>query len=129
MFCICSRCSAALDTLQLSGSVAISLSSGGFHVPTYNFSAISAAQALAITAADTLAMDLGSGAETTVLFSAADQITIVAGGRTVVFGLGVAGATKTYSGGGSLFIGGTGNDQQSLDAGSDGLYGGAGNDS
>src|SRR4051812_3396667 len=97
-------------------------------MPTYNFSAFSAAQALAITSSDTLVMDLGAGIETTVLFSAADQITIVVGGRTVVFGLGVAGATKTYPGGGSLFIGGTGNDQQALDAGSDGLYGGAGND-
>lgn len=98
-------------------------------MPTYNLSAISAAQALAITAADTLVLDIGTGAETSVLFSAADQITIVAGGRTVVFGLGVAAATKTYTGGGSLFIGGTGDDQRSLDAGSDGLYGGAGNDS
>lgn len=95
---------------------------------TYSFTAITAAQALAITAADTLVIDLGSGQTTTVLFSGPDQVTISVGDRTVVFGLGVASATKTYPAGGALFIGTTGDDQRSLDAGSDGLYGGAGAD-
>lgn len=101
---------------------------GGLSVPAYNFSAITAAQALGITTGDSLVMDLGTGGATSVVFSSADQVTIVAGGRTVVFGLGVASIAKNYPGGGSLFIGGGANDQQALDAGSDALYGGVGND-
>lgn len=95
---------------------------------TYNFSTITAAEALAITAADTLILDQGTGATTTVLYSAVDQTTIMIGSRSVIFGLAIAGATKTFTDGGVLFIGGTGSDQAATDSRGDGLYGGASND-
>jgi Ca2+-binding RTX toxin-like protein len=97
-------------------------------VATFNFSNITAAQALAITGADTLNLDQGTGATTAVLFSAADQITIMVGERSVVFGLGVASATKTFTGGGTLYIGGIAGDQTTTGANGDGLYGGQGAD-
>lgn len=95
---------------------------------TFNFSTITAAEALAITAADTLILDQGTGATTTVLFSAPDAITIVIGMRSVTFGVAVAGATKTFTDGGILFIGTPSSEQATTEAGGDGLYGGAGGD-
>jgi Ca2+-binding RTX toxin-like protein len=97
-------------------------------VATYNFSTITAMQAMAITSADTLMLDQGTGATTTVLFNGADVITIMIGDRAVMFGTGVAGATKTFADGGALFIGTAGNDQATTGATGDGLYGGAGTD-
>lgn len=95
---------------------------------TYNFSTITAMQAMAITAADTLILDQGTGATTTVLFSGADVTTIMIGDRAVMFGTAIAAATKTFTDGGVLFIGGADNDQTTTGAGGDGLYGGAGTD-
>lgn len=92
---------------------------------TYNFSSITAMQAMGITAADTLILDQGTGATTTVLFSAADVTTIMIGDRAVMFGTAVAAATKTFTAGGVLFIGGPGSDQTTTGAAGDGLYGGA----
>ena len=95
---------------------------------TFNFSTITAMQALSITAADTLNLDVGTGATTTVLYSGADLTTIMVGDRAVMFGLAVAAATKTFTDGGTLFIGGSANDQATSGANGDGLYGGAGTD-
>jgi Ca2+-binding RTX toxin-like protein len=94
-------------------------------VATYNFSTITAMQAMAITASDTLILDQGTGATTTVLFSSADVTSIMVGDRVVMFGTPIAQATKTFTDGGVLFIGGPGNDQATTGAGGDGLYGGA----
>ena len=84
---------------------------------TFNFSTITAAQATAITAADTLTLDQGTGATTTVLFSAPDAITIMIGDRAVTFGLGVAAATKTFTDGAMLFIVSLGRDAWSVFSG------------
>jgi Ca2+-binding RTX toxin-like protein len=97
-------------------------------VATFNFSTITAMQAMAITAADTLILDQGTGATTTVLFTSAELTTIMIGDRSVMFGSAVAGATKTFTAGGVLFIGGSGNDQTTTGAAGDGLYGGPGTD-
>jgi len=97
-------------------------------VATYNFSTITAMQAMGVTAADTLILDQGTGATTTVLFSAADVTTIMIGDRAVMFGSAVAAATKTFTDGAALFIGSASNDQATTGAGGDGLYGGAGTD-
>ena len=95
---------------------------------TFNFSTITAMQAMAITAADTLVLDQGTGSTTTVLFNSADTTTIMIGDRAVMFGSAVAGATKTFADGGVLFIGGAANDQATTGAAGDGLYGGMGTD-
>lgn len=95
---------------------------------TFNFSTITAMQAMAITAADTLILDQGTGATTTVLFTSAELTTIMIGDRAVMFGSAVAGATKTFTDGGTLYIGGAANDQTTSGAGGDGLYGGPGAD-
>lgn len=95
------------------------------------FSSITAAQALAITSADRLLIDVGIGAETTVQFGvpAADQITITSSsGRSVAFGAGATQAAISFADGGRLFIGGTGGDSLAGTASSDGLYGGQGAD-
>lgn len=101
---------------------------------TYTFSTITAAQALAFTASDTLTIDQGSGNTSTVLYVPAsggnpDQITLMAGSLSVTFGAALATATKTFTDGSSLYIGGSGADGPvTLGATNDGLYGGAGGD-
>lgn len=101
---------------------------------TYTFSTITAAQALALTATDALTIDEGSGATSTVLYVPAsggtpDQITLIAGSRSVTFSTALATATKTYADGSSLYIGGPGADGPvTLGATNDGLFGGAGGD-
>jgi Ca2+-binding RTX toxin-like protein len=100
-------------------------------MPTYNFSTITAAQALAIGAGDTLLLDTGPVNQTAVLYSAdaPSQITVQAGARTVVFGSGLADAIKSAAGGAILIIGKAGNDGPFFGgAGDDALYGGAGDD-
>ena len=96
----------------------------------YTFTTITAAQALALSGSDTLLIDVGSGSETSVAYGvpAADQITIVAGGRTLVVGLGATLTPISFAGGGRLFIGGTGDNTFAGGAASDGLYGGQGAD-
>jgi len=97
-------------------------------VATYNFSTITAMQAMGIGTADTLILDQGTGATTTVLFAAADVTTIMIGDRAVMFGTAIAAATKMFTDGGALFIGSANNDTATTASGGDGLYGGAGND-
>lgn len=103
-------------------------------MPTFTFSTITAAQALAFTASDTLNIDLDSANTSTVLFVPAsggnpDQITLVAGGRSVTFSTALSAATKTYADGSSLYVGTSGNDAPAaFGATNDGLYGGAGSD-
>lgn len=103
-------------------------------MPTFTFSTITAAQALAFTASDTLNIDLDNANTSTVLFVPAsggnpDQITLVAGGRSVTFSTALSAATKTYADGSSLYVGTSGNDAPAaFGATNDGLYGGAGSD-
>src|SRR5687768_11247681 len=82
---------------------------------------------MAITAADTLVLDQGTGPTTTVLFNG-DVITIAIGDRSVMFGTAIAATTKTFPAGGALFIGSPDNDTATTGAAGDGLYGGAGAD-
>ncbi|RAK68481.1 hypothetical protein DJ019_00155 [Phenylobacterium kunshanense] len=89
---------------------------------------MSAAQALAFSAADTLLVDQGSANTTTIQFGATTIVMTVAG-TSVVFGAGLGNATATFADGSRLFIGTTGNDAPSAFGAEDnGLYGGAGAD-
>jgi Ca2+-binding RTX toxin-like protein len=103
-------------------------------VPTFNYSTITAAQALAITTGDTLVIDQGPANATTVFFvagtgGASDTINLNVGATTVSFGVGLTNATISYADGSRLFVGTPGNDAPAVfPASSDGMYGGAGND-
>ena len=96
----------------------------------YTFTTLTAAQALALSGSDTLLIDVGTGSETSVSYGvpAADQITLVAGGRTLVVGTGATLTQISFTDGGRLFIGGTGDNTFTGGASSDGLYGGQGAD-
>ena len=103
---------------------------------TYAFETITAAQALAITAGDTLTFGFAISANrVTVLYNASGTLTLEANGRTVEFGaalspLSQAGRTE-FSGGARLFVGEGGDNTLSGETGfatDDGLYGGAGAD-
>lgn len=101
---------------------------------TYNFSTITAAEALAITSVDTILMDAAPAIETTVLFlegtsNMAGGFTVVAGGRSVTFGSSFEYATRNYADGERLIIGSNSDDGPlSGGASDDAMYGGAGND-
>lgn len=101
---------------------------------TYNFSTITASEALTISAVDTVLMDTAPANQTTVLFlegtsTMAGGFTVVAGGRSVTFGSSFEYATKTFPSGERLVIG-SNSDDGPLSGGAfdDGMYGGAGND-
>jgi Ca2+-binding RTX toxin-like protein len=100
---------------------------------TFSFATITAAQALAFTAADTLTIDQGSGSQATVLFVPAaggnpDLITLIQGARSVTFSTALATTTATYADGSQLYVGGTGNDSVTTGSNNDGLFGNLGND-
>jgi Ca2+-binding RTX toxin-like protein len=101
---------------------------------TYAFETITAAEALSITAADTLTFASGPSNQVTVLYNAGGTVTIVAGARAVEFAstvaaVSMAGRLQT-SDGSRLWIGDLGAETTLAPAspGDDGLYGGAGND-
>lgn len=97
-------------------------------MPAFNFSTITSAQALALTAGDTVTVDGGSAANTTILYGATN-ITMTVGATTVVFGAALASATTSFADGSRLYIGTSGNDAPAaFGAESNGLYGGAGAD-
>lgn len=101
---------------------------------TYNFSTITAAQALAVGAGDTLVLDGAPANQTSVLFvpgvsGAQDRFTVVAGERSAVFGDGLIDVVKTTAGGAVLIVGTNGPDGPLFGGpGDDGLYGGPGDD-
>lgn len=97
-------------------------------MPTYNFSSVTAAQALALTVNDTLEIDQGSANTTTVLFGATTT-SLTVGPTTVAFGSALARATITFADGSRLFVG-TASDDGPAAFGDEnnGLYGGAGAD-
>lgn len=101
---------------------------------TYNFSTITAAEALAITSFDAVLMDTAPAIETTVVFlegtsAGAGGFTVVAGGRSVTFGSSFEFVTRTFPDGERLVIG-SNSDDGPLSGGTsdDAMYGGAGND-
>lgn len=101
---------------------------GGYRVPSFNFSTITAAQALALTSTDTLTIESGSAASTTILYGASN-ITMTVGSTTVVFSTSLANVATTFADGSRLYIGTSGNDAPSaFGAEGNGLYGGAGHD-
>jgi Ca2+-binding RTX toxin-like protein len=100
----------------------------------YTFSTITAAQALAIGAGDALHMDEGSAVLSSVAYVPSDGvnpelISLTVGARTVVFGVGLSVAAKTFADGSTLVVGGAGNDNPpSGGALNDGFFGGLGAD-
>jgi Ca2+-binding RTX toxin-like protein len=100
-------------------------------VATYNFTAITAAQALALTGADTVLVPSGSASATTILFipGAPDAISMTVGATTVVFSAALSNATITYADSSRLYVGTTANDAPAaFGAEVNGLYGGLGAD-
>lgn len=101
---------------------------------TYDFSTITPAEALGLTANDTVVMDAGAANATTVWYlpganGTPDEISVTGGGVTVTFDLAFASAAKTFPDGAMLYVGGPGNDGPiTAGATDDGLYGGAGDD-
>lgn len=108
---------------------------GGGTVPVYAFETISAAQALDFSDADTLTFATGASNQVTVLYGVDGNVTIAAGGRSVLFNIGIIGGSQAgrlvTSDGSRIFIGASGDDTASAPANSanDAVYGGAGNDS
>ncbi len=101
---------------------------------TYTFSSITEAQAVAITGADTLFIDVGTATGATVIFHPFDggpsRVTLTAGNSSALFsGAGLAAATKFYPDGSTLFVGTSSNDGPIFaGAGNDALFGGDGID-
>lgn len=106
----------------------------------YAFETITSAQALAITAADTLTFSSGPTNQVTVLYDPASPaatggtISIMAGDRTVAFGVALATISQVgrlqVADGSRLFIGDDGANTASapVSSGNDALYGGGGAD-
>lgn len=101
---------------------------------TYQFSTITTAQALALAPTDTVNIDIGTANAATVLYIPAaganpDEISLTEGGSTVAFSSAFATATKTFSDGSLLYVGGSGNDAPAaLGATNDAMFGGLGDD-
>src|SRR4051794_36468253 len=101
---------------------------------TYDFATIAAAQALALTASDTILINQGAANATTVLFipgqnGAADTISLSVGATTAIFSAALSSATITYADGSRLFVGTSGADNPvAFGSTSDGMYGGPGAD-
>lgn len=102
---------------------------------TYAFETITAAQALAITAEDTLTFASGPSNQVAVLYDpTSTTITLVAGARAVAFGSALASVSMSgrlqTADGSRLWIGGPDAETTLAPtaAAADGLYGGAGND-
>lgn len=103
---------------------------------TYAFETITAQQALAITAIDTLTFPLLARAnQVTVIYNASGTITLESGGRSVEFGAALSGVSQArrlaFNGDDALLVGDGGENTLSGEAGfatDDGLYGGAGAD-
>jgi len=104
-------------------------------MPTFAFSTITAEEALALGAADTLTFDAGPASAVTVAYvlgsgGAIDQVTLTLGGRSVTFSAAITTATTSFPDGSVLAVGETGNESVAVSgATADGLHGGAGNDS
>ena len=105
---------------------------------TYHFDTIESADALAITAADTLIFATGPASAVGVRYSPLDlplppRIDMTVGDRTVAFGSELSGLTQNGGAvlpdGSRLFIGGVQDDRVTGADASDGLFGGAGADS
>lgn len=102
---------------------------------TYSFETITAAQALAITAADTLTMAGAPANQVTVLYNSSGTVTVVSGARAVEFGAPITaislGGRLVRADSARLFVGDDGEntaDAPSSSSANDGLYGGAGQD-
>lgn len=104
---------------------------------THNFETIGAAQALAISGADSLVFTTGSGNSVSVAYGPEDlpqppRITVTQNGHAVEFGEGLVDLTlhakAIFPDGSRLFVGGSQNDKVSGSDAGDGLYGGAGAD-
>lgn len=100
---------------------------------TYQFSTITATQALGLTAGDTLAIDQGTAVLSSVAYipgagGAADTISLTIGARSVVFSSALSAATKTFADGSQLYVGGTGDDSATFLFQNDAMFGGLGND-
>lgn len=103
---------------------------------TFVFTTIEAAQALAFSSSDTLTVEAGSAAQTTVIFNANGTFGVTIGSTTQTFGAGFsqgAGQTRAnFPDGSKLWIGSVGGDNIRLTVtattGNGGAYGGAGND-
>jgi len=107
----------------------------------YAFDTITAEQALAIGAGDTLTFNGGPGRAVSVVYQSYDPLALTAElprilvtyqGRTVVFGTDLVQLSKigglVMADGSSLYIGDTGDERFTGGAGDDGLYGGPGAD-
>lgn len=100
----------------------------GTDLPTFNFSTITAAQALSLTAADTIQIDYGSANNAAVIFGS-DTISLTVGNSTVVFATTLSGASTIFADGSRLFVGTSGNDRPlAFGDENNGLYGGSGAD-
>lgn len=111
-------------------------------MPEYAFDRITADQALAITAGDTLTFNGGPARTVSVGYQSYDPLTLTPEvprifvtyeGRTLAFSTEVVQLTKAgglvMSDGSRLYIGDAGDDRFTAGAGEDGLYGGPGHDS
>lgn len=108
----------------------------------YNFASITAEQALAIKAGDTLTFNGGPARTVTVTYQSYDplvltpevpRIFVTYEGRAVAFSTDLVQLSKTgglvMADGSQLYIGDAGDSRFTAGAGDDGLYGGPGNDS
>ena len=97
---------------------------------SFVFETIAASDALAFSAADSLSITTAdaTGARATVLYGANDQITLVMGERSMVFGAGVYGETVTFANGSVLYVGGPSAEAATGTAFGDGIFGGQGSD-
>ena len=92
---------------------------------SFVFETIAAADALAFSAADSLSITTAdaTGARATVLYGANEQITLVMGERSMVFGPGVYGETVTFANGSVLYVGGPSAEAATGTAFGDGIFG------
>ncbi len=101
---------------------------------TYSFDTITAAQALAITATDSLSFGAGAATLTSVAYNAGGTITITVGARGVEFGAPVAALAQqalfTFADGSRLYVGDGLNNAISIDGDTHpgALFGGDGGD-
>lgn len=110
---------------------------GGTNMASYDFNAISTAQALAWTSADKISVKQGTAAATTVIFNDNQTISVTIEGSTVIFGsgfsqTGVASSTIAYPDQSTLIVGNASNNIIALTPPSaipsGAAYGGAGDD-